>query len=97
MTKEQYYEGVLKNREIAADPKMRKCPCPDIQCEWHGRCKECVTLHRYYNDHIPACLQPIIEDKLTDLINVVEMTASKKEGTPAEHRNYAKERDKENK
>jgi hypothetical protein len=62
----------------------------------HGKYKECVALHRYYNDHIPACLQPIIEDKLKSLVGVAEMVAVKKEGKPIEHRLYIKERDKEN-
>lgn len=95
MTKEQYYqEVVLKNRELAADPEILKCTCPNKLCDWHGKCKECVALHRYHNDHIPACLQGIIDDKIKALVNVAEMTATKKEGTPLEYRYYVKEQDK---
>jgi len=38
-------------------------------------------------------LQPIIENKVKALAETVEMMASKKEGTPIEHRYYVKERD----
>jgi len=39
---------------------------------------ECVALHRYHNDHIPACLHGILDEKLKALVAVTEMTASKK-------------------
>jgi len=93
-TKEEYYEQVLKNRKLVANPEITKCSCPNTLCDWHGKCKECVALHRFHNDHIPVCLHPIIQDKLKDLVGVSEMTAKKKEGTPIEHRHYVKERDK---
>ena len=94
-TKEEYYENVvLKNRQLAANPEITKCTCPNTLCDWHGKCMECVALHRHHNDHIPACLHGIIEDKLKALANVIEMTATKKDGTPIEFRHYVKEQDK---
>ena len=93
-TKEEYYGQVLQNREIAADPEITKCICPNNLCDWHGKCRECVAIHRFHNDHVPVCLQPIIKDKLEDLIGAVEMTAVNKERTPVEYRHYVKERDK---
>jgi len=93
-TKKEYYELVLKNRELASNPNITKCICTNTLCEWHGKCKECVALHRYHNDHIPVCLQPIINDKLKELVKVGELIATKKEGTPIEYRHYVRERDK---
>ena len=95
LSKEEYYERVLKNRELAAEPNITKCTCPNTLCDWHGKCKECVALHRFHDDHVPICLPPIIQGKLKELVGVVEMTAVKKEGTPIEHRYYVKERDKQ--
>jgi len=95
-TKEQYYDLVLQNRKLAADPQITKCSCPNTLCDWHGKCKECVALHRYHNDHVPACLHPIIDDKLKALVGVTEMFAEKKAGTPIEYRHYVRERDSEN-
>jgi len=92
-TKEQYYELVLENRRLAADPEITKCPCPNTLCDWHSKCKECVALHRYHNDHVPACMHPIIEEKLAVLAKTVEMVVAKKDGTPIEYRHYVKEQD----
>ena len=64
-TKEEYYEMVLENRRLAADPDIVKCTCPNALSEWHGKCRECVALHRYHNDHIPVCLQPMIMAEIT--------------------------------
>ncbi|GHU70637.1 hypothetical protein AGMMS49992_03310 [Clostridia bacterium] len=94
-SKEEYYASVKKNRELASDAEVTKCTCPNTLCDWHGKCKECVALHRYHNDHIPVCLQPILEDKVTALVNTIEMVAAKKEGTPLAYRNYVKEMDKQ--
>lgn len=92
-TKEDYYQSVLKNRALAADPANTKCPCPNPLCNWHGKCTECVALHRYHGDHVPFCLQPIIRDKLAALAGTAEMALSPKEGTPVEYRLYVQKRD----
>ncbi|MCL2774687.1 MAG: hypothetical protein FWD71_15270 [Oscillospiraceae bacterium] len=92
-TKEEYYELALQNRKLAADPEITKCTCPNTLCDWYGKCKECVALHRFHNDHIPVCLQPILEDKLKALSAVCENVIIKKERTPLEYRHYVRERD----
>lgn len=92
-TKEAYYEQVLENRKLATDPSVTKCTCPNTLCDWHGKCKECVALHRYHKDHVPFCLQFILRDKLTVLAGTVEMELAQKEGTPIEYRHYVKEQD----
>ena len=96
-SKEEYYELVLENRKLATNPNVTKCPCPNTLCDWHGKCKECVALHRHHGDHVPFCLQPIIRSKLKALADTCEMEISNKQGTPIEYRYYVKERDKENK
>ncbi len=97
ISKEEYYQNTLKTRQVLADPKVIRCTCPDTLCELHGKCKECVAIHRYENNHIPACLQPIIRDKAKAILAVVEMEATKKEGTPVEYRRYVQERDQQEK
>ena len=95
-TKEQYYDRVLENRQLVSDPHFTKCTCANTLCDWHGKCKECVALHRHHNNHIPACLQPIINDKIKDLADAVELLTEKKNSHPAEYMKYVKERDKGN-
>lgn len=94
-TKEDYYELVLENRKLANEPKVTKCTCPNTLCDWHGKCKECVALHRYHNDHVPFCLQPIIRDKVAALATTIETEVMDKVGTPIEYRHYVKKRDKQ--
>lgn len=92
-TKDEYYELIQKNRELARDPEVLRCTCPQTFCEWHGRCRECVALHRYHKDHVPACFQPFINEKLKDLVKIGELTAVE-ERTPAEYWAYVREQDK---
>ena len=40
---------VLKNKDNLV------CSCPRTDCEWFGKCKECVALHRYC-ETVPNCL-----------------------------------------
>ena len=93
-TKEEYYESVLENRKLAADPQIIKCSCPNTLCDWHDKCKECVALHRHHNDHVPVYLQPIFNGKIKALAGVAEMLTVKNESTPIEYRYFVKERDK---
>ena len=93
-TKEEYYESQLENRRLVTDPQVTKCTCPKTFCEWHGKCRECVAIHRHYNDHIPACLHHIINDKIKALATVAELVTEKKEPVPMEYIDYVNERDK---
>ena len=52
----------LRPLEILSNPENLKCNCPDVDCEWHGNCKDCVALHRYHAT-IPNCLEIAIENK----------------------------------
>lgn len=94
-TKEEYYESVLANRKLVDTPAVMACTCPSTLCEWHGKCRECVALHRYHHDHVPYCLQSILREKIEALAQTAEMVTAKKEGTPIEYRKYVRERDQE--
>jgi len=57
----------LKPSEILAIPKNLSCTCSVTDCEWHGNCRDCVALHRYYatvGDYmIPNCLKRNNEER----------------------------------
>jgi len=91
-TKEEYRELVLQNRKLAKELDY-SCACPNALCDWHGNCKVCVAMHLHKGDHIPACLQPILKDKLKTLLRTVEMTAHEKEAIPEAHFHYIREQD----
>ena len=42
------------------------CTCP-ATCKFHGKCVECVTLHRGHGDRLPHCLQNMVNRELATL------------------------------
>jgi hypothetical protein len=92
-TKQEYYELVKELRRIVADPALRACSCPKTYCEWHGRCVECVALHRYNADHVPSCFQEILNGKIKALAAVGELLTEEKPKTTKEYWDYVRARD----
>jgi hypothetical protein len=35
------------------------CSCPEA-CKLHGKCVECVLIHRGHGDHLPRCFDPML-------------------------------------
>ena len=62
-------------------------------CEWYGRCRECVALHRYHKEHVHTCIQPFINDKLKVVVKI-GLTAIENKKTTIEYRMYVKEQEK---
>lgn len=89
--KEKYAEMVKELRAIIKSGKYTKCPCPKQKCEWHGKCFECVMLHRVIQDHVPSCLQPMLRNKIKELAKVAEMITEPKPLTPGEYWDYVNE------
>ena len=50
-------------------------------------------MHRYYRDHVPACLQLFINEKLKEIVKIGELMAVEKEPTSVEYRLYVREQD----
>lgn len=71
-------------RAMLASNQCAACSCPEKGCAYPGKCYECVRIHRHYADHLPACLQFILEDKLTALAEVAEMAVVPKSQTAEE-------------
>jgi hypothetical protein len=97
MTKEQYYELITETRAKLATDACRECSCPKTNCEWHGDCYTCVRQHRINGNHIPNCLQFILDEKVAMIAEAAEMTVAKKPGTPSDYWDYVRERDAEGK
>ena len=47
------------------------CNCP-AACKFHGQCVECVTVHRGHGDHLPHCLQNMVNRKFAQLSGLTE-------------------------
>lgn len=89
--KEKYVEMVKECRTMIKSGKYTQCPCPKKKCEWHGKCFECVLLHRVNQDHVPCCLHPMLRNKIKELAKVAEMITEPKPLTPGEYWDYVNE------
>ena len=47
------------------------CSCPE-PCKFHGKCVECVIIHRGHGDHLPHCFQQMINKKINVLSELSE-------------------------
>ena len=90
VTKEQYAQRLKGWVERLAAGECAECPCPKTKCHWHGNCRDCVRIHRMHGDHLPACLQFIIKDKIKDLAATAELNTSDKPHRPDEFYEHAR-------
>ena len=88
MDKNEYVEVIKGIRSFLSTDEDKNCTCPKIKCEWHGKCYECVRIHRHYGDHIPNCLQFIFKDRIKEIAKAAEMNAESKTKTPDEFWDY---------
>ncbi len=94
MNKEEYYQLIKEICTKLDSDECKKCSCQKINCEWHGDCYKCVRLHRMNGNHVPNCLQFILDEKVERIAEAAEMTVSKKPKTPSEYWDYVRQRDK---
>jgi hypothetical protein len=50
------------------------CSCASTGCKFHGRCVECVILHRGHGDHLPNCFRDMVNRRLEALSELTEHT-----------------------
>jgi hypothetical protein len=71
-------------RAMLATNACAGCSCPQRGCAYHGKCYECVRIHRHYGEHLPSCLQFLLTDKLAALAEVAEVALVPNQPTPEE-------------
>ena len=64
MSKEEYYKLITAIRTRLSTDECKECSCPKTNCEWHGNCYTCVRQHRMFGNHVPNCLQFILDEKV---------------------------------
>jgi len=52
------------------------CSCKK-PCKYHGKCLECVAIHRAHQEHLPNCFQPMVNKKIEILSQLTEHTMVK--------------------
>ena len=76
--KEGEYEKVRQMEKKFVEEALQlkdHCPCTEA-CRWHGKCKECVIIHRGHQDHLPKCMQPILLKQIKGLAHLAEIEVS---------------------
>jgi hypothetical protein len=93
MTKKQFLKLIRQARAFLATAEGADCPCPNTKCEWHGKCTECVRLHRHYGEHVPNCFQQLLQDKVREIASVAELIVTPRRRTPSGHWDYVRKVD----
>ena len=55
--------------ELASGQDYCSCKAP---CKFHGKCRECVMIHRGHGDHLPVCLHNLLNEKLATVARLSE-------------------------
>ena len=53
------------------------CTCQSLGCKFHGRCVECVIIHRGHGDHLPNCFRDMVNRRLEGLSALTEHTVKR--------------------
>ena len=69
-------EGLKLQAEFVAEfnkeyENKDHCSCQKA-CAYHGRCKECVAIHRAHQEHVPNCMRPILNKKIRLISELTE-------------------------
>ncbi|WP_315120821.1 LPS biosynthesis protein [uncultured Clostridium sp.] len=51
--------------------KVDHCTCKKA-CKYHGKCVECVAIHRAHRDHLPNCFRSLVNEKIEKLSELTE-------------------------
>jgi hypothetical protein len=88
MEKEDYVSLIKEIRVMLASDKEAECSCPKTKCERHGDCYNCIRIHRHFGDHVPNCLQFILQGRVKEIAHVAGLIVQKKPMTPDEYWDY---------
>ena len=58
----------LKESEASGEDH---CTCP-ATCKFHGKCVQCVIIHRGHGDHLPHCFQNMVNKRIETLSALTE-------------------------
>lgn len=72
LSKEEFVDAIKEIRAVVASDECKKCSCPNVNCELHGDCYNCIRVYRHFGSHIPRCLQFILEKKIAKIIECAE-------------------------
>lgn len=88
ISKAEGYKMKRKELDRILESGVDYCSCPEA-CAHHGKCWECVTIHRGHRDHLPYCMWDMINERLYRLQLLTEgsLCKFKEHGEPCEECN----------
>jgi len=54
------------------------CTCP-ADCTFHGKCVECVIIHRGHGDHVPHCFRKMLNRRIEALSALTEHSVKRRQ------------------
>lgn len=87
-TKEEFVGVIKEIRKVIASDECAECSCPNIRCELHGDCYNCIRVYRHFGHHVPRCLQFVLDKKMANISQTIEKEMGKRPITPNEHYDY---------
>jgi len=90
-SKDDFVEMVRNAREFLSSEEMTECSCPNTRCEIHGDCYNCVRIYRKLGNHVPRCLQHVLDNKVTEISEQVAQLLAKRPISPKEYYDYLDE------
>lgn len=71
MTEDEQYVIKMDALKEIKDSGIDYCSCPSA-CPHHGKCWECVLIHRGHRDHLPYCLWDMVNEKIDNMQKLTE-------------------------
>jgi len=76
--KQEFVDFIKELRAMLKTDECAECSCPNIRCEWHGDCYNCMRIYRHLGSHVPRCLQFVIDKKIDRIIEATENERQKR-------------------
>jgi hypothetical protein len=69
-------EGHMLQDEFVAEVReslktQDHCSCT-AKCKYHGKCIECVAIHRAHREHLPYCFRDMVNDRIAAVSELTE-------------------------
>ena len=87
-SKEEFVKTIKKIHQVVASDECKECSCPNLRCELHGDCYNCVRVYRHFGHHVPRCLQFVFDKKIAAISKTMETEMGKRPKTPNEYYDY---------
>lgn len=60
-------EFVAEFHRALREERLDHCSCQTKNCKYHGKCIDCVAIHRAHRDHLPNCFHSMVNERIARL------------------------------